>query len=171
MTRQLLALILAATAFASRVASAQTTANGTATLTVGTILYISATNTSPTFTPTATDFNAGSVLGSAASSVVSKGNVTHTVNLASSATAFTPSGAGARPAKPSTDLQVQITPSGGTAGAWTGLSTTNTVVALSRAAGDYTASAVSCAYRTLLSYALDTPGTYTLAITYTVVAG
>ena len=170
MKRALMMVAVAGMGFVAAPAAAQTTASGTATLTVGTTLFISVTNLNPTFAPTATEFSAGSMTAPTTSSIISKGNVSHSITLVSGANTFTAAGAGARLNKPSTDLQVQITPFGGAAGAWTGLSTTTFSVASGRAAGDYTTSPIASAYRALLSYSLDTPGTYTLPITYTVTA-
>ncbi|GAC1514305.1 MAG: hypothetical protein NVS1B4_01650 [Gemmatimonadaceae bacterium] len=167
MNRRMLFAALVGSGLAAS-AGAQTTASGTATLTVATTLYISVTNLNPTFAPTATDFNTGSMTAATSSSVISKGNVSHSIALTSGAATWTGVGALARTNKPSTDLQVQITPFGGAAGAWTGVSTTTFAVASGRAAGDYTASPIAAGYRALLAYNADTPGTYTLPITYTV---
>ena len=146
-------------------AGAQTTSTGTATITMNTVLYISVTNASQSFTPTATDLNAGFMAGGSTSSLVTKANVTHSVNVKANAATFTgPAGT----SKPSTDLQVAVTPFGGSIGSYAGLTTSGVSVLSSRAAGDYASSAYTVTYKALLGYAADIPGTYTLGITYTI---
>ena len=164
-----LALLLVGSA---RGAVAQTTATGTSSITIGTVLYIAVTNTTVGF-PTVTDahYTAGYVTGSALSAITTKGNSTHSVTVKANASTMTATGTGARANKPSTDLQVRSRPASGSYGSLIGLTTTGQNVITSRAAGDYSASLYEVEYRVILSWGSDTPGTYTLGTTYTIIAG
>jgi hypothetical protein len=158
---------------ATHEAGAQTTATGTATMTMGTVLYISVTNTSPSFTPAASDLNTGSMVASTTSFVTTKANVAHDVTLTAGAASFTftpGTGVSGSRTKPASDLQVAVKPSGGSFGSYSSVSNTTPVaIATARAAGDQSSAQPEVKYQMLLSYQ-DLPGTYTLGITYTVSA-
>lgn len=167
----IIAVFLLALAGAKQ-ASAQTTASGSSSLTIGTVLYISVSNLTVGFPSVAnTDYDNGYVIASALSQITTKGNTTHTVSIKANASTMTGTGTGARASKPASDLQVRTRPSGGSYGSLMGLTTSNQNLIVSRAAGDYSASLYDVEYRMLLNWGNDTPGTYTLSFTYTIVAG
>lgn len=149
--------------------AAQTTANGTATITIGQVLYINVTNTAVTFpNPTGADYAAtpAAVTATSGQSVIDHaGNITHDVEIASSADFFDAINVANDGMKPSTHLEWSS--DGGTS--WTGVSTAPVDVVTAAAAGLYTGAA-TIDYRMLLDHTTDAPDTYTLDFTYTVVA-
>jgi hypothetical protein len=148
--------------FGANEAVAQTV-QGTATITIPTLLSIDVTNVSVTFpSPDLDDYTTGYVDMSSGTSVVStRGNVQHDVTIAADAAAMT-----GPTAKPASDLQWGT---GGSGGGFAGLSTSAADVATGLARGTNDAVA-EVTYRMLLDEAADEPGTYSLAFTYTVVA-
>ncbi len=162
------ALVLAAPAMAQPATSASVTA----TLNVPTVLHIGVSSTAVSFTGDYDAYEAGYAAGSAATTVSHRGNVQHSVTLASDAASFTATDPTtpasttdpARAAKPASDLSFDVDG----ADAWAGVSTTDTDVVTGAARGAHTGPSV--AYRIALAYADDTPGTYTLGLTYTIAA-
>lgn len=169
--RRILSLAALLGLFGASQALAQTTANGTASITIEETLSITGTNVDPTFAvPTSSDFSAGFVASSTTASLATSGNVAHNVQIREStgtATAMSATGAGARTDKPIGDFR-WCTSSCTNGGAFTQLSTTSTdILAANLAAGDHT---TTVNYRMQVSSASDTPGTYSVGFTYTVVA-
>jgi hypothetical protein len=167
------ALLLAGVT-ATGAAAQSTSVTGTATLTVTETLHIEVDGlVGLTFTFDAAQWAAASpyyVLGSQASTVRHKGNVTHSVNLRADAATFTGTG-GARLTKPVSDMEARLEPNGGSFGAWTALSDASDFgVVASAAAGDYMTTPGTVEYRINVDGA-DTPGTYELDFTYTILAG
>jgi hypothetical protein len=133
----------------------------TATLTVGPLLFIDVDVSDLQFTPTATDFSAGSV-GGVTNSVATKGNVPYTLTIEADDPAFTYTGSATPPAKPSTELHWSA--DGGTS--FTPLANGTQDVA-TFSPGQYT---TAMSYEIELQWDQDLEGTYELPITYTVVA-
>lgn len=146
--------------------SAQSSVNGTSTITIQQVLYLAVSNTAVAFpVPTAANFNTGNVAASSAASVVSHaGNVTHSVKITAGAANMTATDVAN--VKPASDLEWSM--DSGTN--WTGVSTTAQSVRTSIAKGQHN-SAATVQYRMQLDYSTDAPDTYTLPFTYTVVAG
>lgn len=164
--------LLAATGlllFAAIPATAQTSVNGSASITIPTVLYISAANTSVGFTaPTADNFDAGYVNSTTTTAITHRANVRHSVTVAAAAPTMTATGGAAgadaaRAAKPAADLRWSTDGS-----TFSGLTTSAAAVRSGVARGAYSDLAVN--YRMALSYADDTPGTYGLNFIYTIVA-
>lgn len=157
-------------------AGAQTQVNASASITVGTVLSLDVTNPTVTFSaPTVTNFDNGYVGNSSSNSVIThKGNVAHAVKVWTTASNMTASGGAgsgddvARAAKPVGDLR------------WStdGTNFTNLTTSATAAGGGTVVSAArggshptqEVRYRMALSYADDTPGTYSLNFTYTIIA-
>jgi hypothetical protein len=137
----------------------------TASVTVGTVLSLALSSTSTSLTaPSQASYNSGFQDDLAALTATVKSNQGWTLNIKSGAANWTPSGAGARAAKPAGDLQWST--SGGAP--FTALTTSNSSLGTSVSG---TASAVqTVSYRTLWDYTLDTPGTYSLDVVFTVTA-
>ncbi|PYP17828.1 MAG: hypothetical protein DMD54_06545 [Gemmatimonadetes bacterium] len=137
----------------------------TASVTVGTVLSLTLSSTATALTaPSQTSYDNGFQDDPAALTATVKANRGWTLSVKSSAASWTPSGAGARVAKPAADLQWST--SGGAP--FTALTTSNAGLGTS-ASG--TASVVqTISYRTLWDYTLDTPGTYSLDVVFTVTA-
>jgi len=168
------ALLLATAifAFSATSASAQTTAAATATATIGTSLALNVTNTAFSFgSLTSTDFDLGYKAAPTTSVISHRGNVRHTVSVASNAATFTGSNGTSttdpvRASKPSSDL---LWSKDAFATAGTGLATTASPVISQSARGRFN-NAATVSYRFLVDYALDTPGDYALSVTYTIAA-
>lgn len=150
-------------------AAAQTTVNGSSTITIPTVLYISATNPHVAFaTPTASDFEAGFINATTATKLTHKANVAHSVTVKALESTMTATGGSsganaARAAKPSTDLLWSTDGK-----SFQGLNTTSQSVRA--AAGPGSHSDLQVNYRMALRYDDDTPGTYGLNFVYTIVA-
>lgn len=146
------------------------TQTATASISVPIVLYMNVTNTSIAFgNATANDFSAG-YRDAATSSVVSAGgNVTHSVTLQANAANFTPSNTVTGYTawnKPATDLHWSTD---GFASSNNAASTSATALASGASAG-FNASLATISYRMLLDWGNDTPGDYSLGMTYTVAA-
>ena len=145
----------------------QTTANASSSITIGTVLYISAANPTVAFAgPAGTDFDAGYIASTTTTTITHRSNVRHSVSVAASSATMTPSGGAAgadaaRATKPASDLRWS---SDGTT--YNGLTTSAAAVRSAVARGTY--SDLNVQYRMGLSYADDTPGTYGLNFTYTI---
>lgn len=163
MTRKLLAVFTALMLFGASSAWAQTSRNVTASITIPTILYIGITNANGASiafpSPTATDFTAGSIAASNGTTLQHAGNVGYTVSVKAAASTMTATAGGTKAAS---DLQWS-TDGGAT---WTGMSTTAATVYTTGSPGINTSNVT---YQMLLNYATDTPDTYSLNFTYTIV--
>jgi hypothetical protein len=161
------ALALGLLAAAPAMAQPSTTAAVTATLTVPTILHIEVNSSAVNFLATDAAITAGFAAGDQQTVVTHRGNVQHTVSVAADAATFTGTGGGTtdpvRTDKPASDLTWSLD---GTS--FTPFSTTAAVVHGAAPRGAHP-NDESVSYRVGLSYA-DTPGTYTLDLTYTVAA-
>ena len=150
-------------------AAAPTKVNGNATITIPTVLYISATNPHVAFaTPTASDFEAGFVNATTATKLTHKANVAHSVTVKALESSMTATGgnqgaSAARAAKPASDLLWSVDGK-----SFQGLNTTSQSVRAAAAPGSYGDLQVN--YRMALDYDDDTPGTYGLNFVYTIVA-
>lgn len=150
-------------------AAAQTTVNGSSTITIPTVLYISATNPHVVFpTPAASDFDAGFIDATTSSVLTHKANVAHSVTVKALESTMTATGGksgsnAARAAKPSSDLLWSADGK-----AFQGLTTTAQAVRGAAGPGSY--SDLQVDYRMALRYEDDTPGTYGLNFVYTIVA-
>lgn len=143
-------------------ATAQSQANATASIDIPQVLYVEVTNTSVTFPqPTASDFNTGHVSADVSSDITHRGNVAHDVTISADASNFT----GGSGSKPASDLEWSA--DGGSS--WNSLSTTAANVVTGASAGQHN-SAETVDYRMLLDYSTDAPDSYTLDLTYSVVA-
>ncbi len=150
-------------------AQPSTTAAVTATLTVPQILHIQVNSPAVNFLADAVGFAAGYADGDQTTVVTHGGNVQHTVSVAADAALFTPSGGGAgadapRADKPATELTYSVD-----GGAFTPMSTTSADVHAGAARGAYI-NDETVAYRVALDVDADTPGIYTLGLTYTIAA-
>lgn len=150
-------------------AQPSTSASVTATLTVPTVLHIAVSGSSVTFTGDYAAFEAGYAAGSGTTVVSHRGNVRHSVSLASNAASFTGSAGSSTSdpvstTKPASDLRYAV----GT-GTFSAISTTATEIHNQAARGSHI-NDETVSYRVALAYADDTPGTYTLGLTYTVAA-
>jgi hypothetical protein len=174
MLRRLLTMLLltAAHLAATGELSAQTTAPGSSSITINNVLFISVTNLSVTFPAvTQAHYTAGYVIANNTSLVTSRGNIAHSVTVKADVASMSATGSGARPNKPASDLQVRIRPSGGAWGSATGLTIGDLSVIANRPAGDHSGAPPEIEYRILLNWAADSPGTYTLPFTFTVIPG
>jgi hypothetical protein len=137
----------------------------TASVTVGTVLRLTLSSTTTSLTaPDETSYNNGFQDDLSALTATVKANRGWTMSIKSGAANWTASGAGARAAKPAGDLEWST--SGGAP--FNALTTSNASIGTS-ASG--TAGAVrTVSYRTLWDYTLDTPGTYSLDVVFTVTA-
>ena len=170
-TARLSGLILALLIGSATASQAQTctgnpcSVTNTASVTVATVLKLTLSSTATALTaPLEAAFDAGFQDDLAALTATVKSNRAWTLSIKGNAANWTPSGAGARAAKPAADLQFSTT--GGAP--FTALTTSNASIGTS-ASG--TPSAVrTISYRTLWDYTLDTPGTYSLDVVFTVTA-
>lgn len=162
------AAVVAAIGLSAERASAQASAAGTtsasvpatATLTIGSVLFISIDENNITFpTPTAADYAANYLGANETSNLFFGGNVPHDVEIGTTSGAFTPS-AGATYNKPAGDFEyttdgTNYTPIAGPA---------DIVTANPPGTGSATMN-----YRVAIDPSLDGPGTYTLGFNYTIV--
>jgi hypothetical protein len=160
-----LGLLLAAPAMAQP----STSAAVTATLVVPTVLHIEVSSSTVDFTGDFDAFEAGYAEGDEQTTISHRGNVRHSVSVAAGAATFTGSGGGGAPDpvrtdKPASDLTWSLD---GTT--FTPFSTTAAVVHSQAPRGAHN-NDEDVSYRVALAYADDTPGTYTLGLTYTVAA-
>lgn len=143
-----------------RSTAAQTTASASATIDIPQVLYIEVTNTSVSFPqPTASDFNTGHVSAGVSSDLTYRGNVAHDVTISADNQYFS----GGSGSKPATDLQWSTDGS-----TWNGLTTSSSDVVTGASPGQHD-SGQTVDYRMLLDYSTDSPATYTLDLTYSVV--
>ena len=168
--RKLALLTMAGALFGASGAAAQSSVNASASITIPTVLEINVTNTTVGFpTPVLADFTTGSILSNTGSSSVStRSNVVHDVEVVTAGGVTTMTYAGTQtpaPTKAASDLEWS-TDGGST---WTGLSDTPADVLTALARGAHS-NAASVDYRMLLDLATDAPGTYSLAFVYSVVA-
>ena len=152
--------LVAAIGVSARDANAQATADATATLTIGSVLYIDITNGSITFpNPGATEFQAGYVGANETSTLDFGGNVAHDVTIKADAGQFTPLVAGYN--KSAGDLEYSLD-----AGATFAAITTGEVdIVTGNPAGT---GSQDVNYRVALDEVNDVPGTYQLDFTYTI---
>ena len=163
------ALALGLLAAGPALAQPNTSAAVTATLTVPTILHIEVSSAAVNFLADDAAFTAGFADGDQATSVTHRGNVQHTVSVAADAALFTPSGGGPAPDgpradKPATDLTYSVD-----GGGFTAMSTTAAAVHSGAPRGAHV-NDEDVTYRVALNIDDDTPGVYTLGLTYTVAA-
>ena len=170
MTVRPLALVLAGVAFLglNQQASAQScsgnpcSVTNTASVTVGTLLKLTLSSTTTGLTtPDTVAFNQGYQDDLSALTATVKANRGWTLNVKAGAATWTASGAGARANKPAGDLEWST--SGGAP--FTALTTSAATLATSGSGTTGTTSTLS--YRTLWNYILDTPGSYSLDVVYT----
>ena len=164
-------LVLAAAVLLARPASAQLcnvsgagpvscTVSTTTSLTIPVILRMTVGSSSTSFgTLTSTDYDNGfkTVAGP---TVTIKANQGWRTQISSAATLWTASGSGARANKPSTDL-LWGTSAGGS---FTALSATATQIGSGSGTGG---TVVPLFFKSLWSYSLDTPGNYSIVVTFT----
>jgi hypothetical protein len=143
------------------------TVNTSASLVIGDVLALTLSATTTALTPpTATDYDAGFVANTGPTATV-RGNRAWRLQ-ASAATALwtavnTQPGVTARVNKPAGDL-LRATASGGP---FSALSTTPATVAAGPASAG---TATDFFFRTTYAWAVDTPGTYSLVVTFTLIA-
>ncbi len=167
-----IATVLGCLSLLAGVAGAQVTVAASTSMTIGTVLSLNVTNTTVAFaSPTNVQFNAGLEASSTTSSISAAGNVRHSVVIWTGAATMTGSGGGAAPdavnaAKAVSDFQWS------NGGAYTGLvasgSSSNGGKVINQHARGTSSATIN--YQMLLSYATDTPGTYSLSFNYTVIA-
>ena len=166
-----IALALALVTAAPALAQPSTSAAVTATLTVPSVLHINVAGTAIPFNGDFDAFEAGFADGAATSTISHRGNVRHSVTVAADAATFSGS-AGTSPTdpvsttKPASDLLWSLD---GFSTPGTPFSTTAADVHDQAPRGAHNDDE-TVSYRVNLSYADDTPGTYTLGLTYTVAA-
>ncbi len=164
--------------FATSSAVAQQAAGATASITIATTLYLSASGTAVTFTtPTEADFNAGYISSATTTAIKFAGNVRHSVVGWTAATSMTGTlglGGAVDPvngAKAVSDLQwstdAGVTNTGFVAST---TSVSGAKIVNQHARGDSRLTPKNVTYRMLLNYATDTPGKYDLGFTYTIIA-
>jgi len=140
------------------------TASTTMNITIGTVMQLSLSSSSTALTPpTSDDYDAGYRADVGPVATV-RANQAWRLQIAAQAATWTATnsvpGSVARANKPAADLTWSTT----VGGTFTGLSTTGVQVGSGAASGGTT---VSLFYRTLYAYALDTPGSYSLTVVYT----
>ena len=181
MIRKSLAAFVGLTILASVPAAAQVTVNASASITVPAVLFLNVTNTAVGFAaPTATEYNAGFIAQNSGASVVSHGgNVRHDVRIWTDAANMTGSAGTVasdpvNASKPASDLlwstdgftsSHPLTTSA-TAAAATGA---DQILVNQAARGAYN-NDKTVNFRMNLSYANDTPGTYSINFFYTAIA-
>jgi hypothetical protein len=182
MKTKTLATILALTVVASAPAAAQVTVNASASITVPAVLYMDVTNTAVTFAvPAGADYDNGYIAQNSGASVIShRGNVRHDVRIWTDVANMTGSGGAfasdpVSSTKPVTDLLWSTDnfasvshplTQAATAAAATGA---DQVIVSQAARGTYD-NAETINFRMSLSYANDTPGTYSVNFFYTAIA-
>ena len=169
MTAKITLGVLALLATSAAQAQAQTCAanpcslNDTAKVTVATVLRLTLDQSATVLTPPdEAAYDAGFQLDNGPTATV-KANRAWTLKVNASGATWTAAG-GAQPAKAAADLLWSTT----SGGAYTSLSTTPATFA--SAASGSAGSAQSVFYKTLWSYANDTPGDYSLVVVYTLSA-
>jgi hypothetical protein len=139
-------------------------ANTSATLTIPDVMQLTLTSSSTALTaPAAADYDAGFVANTGPTATV-KSNRAWRLQISAGAATWTAVNTPpftARANKPAADLQW------GTGGPFTALSTTAATAASGSATGGTPASFV---FHTVYSWGLDTPGSYSLAIVFTLLA-
>lgn len=139
-------------------ALAQQSVQVTVTIDIPQVLYIAVDNANVTFSsPSESDFNTGWTKAANQTTLTYSGNVPHVVTIAADVASFT-----GPYAKAASDLEWSTDGS-----TWNPLSTSPVNVASSAAPGRSTQ---VVQYRLILDYQKDAPGTYTLPITYSIVA-
>ena len=155
-------------AAAPAMAQPSTSAAVTATLNVPTVLAIDVSSAAVNFTADDVTMSAGYAPGDQTTVISHRGNVQHSVSVVADASTFTGTGGGVtdpvRTDKPASDLEWSL--DAGTS--YSAFSTTAAVVHAGAARGAHV-NDETVTYRVALSYD-DTPGTYTLGLTYTVAA-
>ena len=142
-------------------------ASTTATLTTTTLLQLTVSAPSTTVAaPSVADYDAGFAASTGPTAVV-KANAPWTLQIASTTSVFSATNTDptepARTTKPASDLQWSLAASG----TYTGM----TLTASTLTTGVPTAgSSIPLYFRVLLSYALDTPGNYSLPLLFTLVS-
>ena len=140
----------------------QTTANATASITIPQVLFVEiSTNTIAFNQPDGTDYETGNIGANNTMDLTHKGNIVHDVELTADNANFS----SVSNAKPASDLE--WSKNGGAS--WTGASTAAVDVVTAAAKGAHV-NAETLSYRVLLDYSTDEPDTYTLGLTFTVVA-
>ena len=140
------------------------TASTSANITIGTVMQLSLNSSSTALTPpTSNDYDAGFVADAGPVATV-RGNQSWRLQVAAQAGTWTATnsipGSVARANKPAADL----TWSTAVNGTFAGLGTTGVQVGSGAASGGTN---VSLFYRTLYAYNLDTPGSYSLTVVFT----
>lgn len=136
------------------------TVNTTTSLTIPVILRMTIGSATTSFgTLTSTDYDNGfkTVAGP---TITIKANQGWRTQLSSTATNWTATGTGARATKPRSDLLWGTTSGGG----FTALSTTATQIGSGSGTGG---TVVPLFFKSLWSYAVDTPGNYSIVVTFT----
>jgi hypothetical protein len=138
--------------------------NTSATLTIPDVMQLTLTSTSTALTtPVAADYDAGFVANTGPTATV-KSNRAWRLQISAGAATWTAVSTPpftARASKPAADLQW------GTGGPFTALTTTAATAASGGGTGGTPASFV---FHTVYSWGLDTPGSYSLAIVFTLLA-
>jgi hypothetical protein len=118
-------------------------------------------------TPTSADFNQGFMQAPAAQAVAVNANTPWTITIRGTAATWTNVGAGSNAAKPLSDLRWATAP----AGPYSATPGPGAGSAVQIASGNATDLAtVNVYYRSVWSWASDTPGTYTIPITFLITA-
>jgi hypothetical protein len=181
MTKKSLAALIGLTVLGAAPLAAQVTVNASASITVPAVLYLAVTNTAVGFaTPTATEYNAGFIAQNTGASVISHGgNVRHDVRIWTDQATMTGSAGSfasdpVRANKPVADLlwsNNSFTSSHPLSQAATAVAATGAdQVIVNQAARGVYANAQTINFRMSLSYANDTPGTYSINFFYTAIA-
>jgi hypothetical protein len=143
------------------------TASTTTTMTVGTMLELSLSASATTLTPPGTaQYDAGFVADNGPAATV-RSNRAWTLRIAAASAFWTASnttaGVTARVNKPAADLEWSTSPGG----SFVGVTVGGTTFTSGNATGG---TATTIVYRTLYSWALDTPGAYSLVVVLTLSA-
>lgn len=145
-------------------AEAQTTVNGSASITIPTVLSLAVTGT-PTFSsPGISHFDAGEIAGNAAGTITHKANVTHQV-LVKAATDFFQKSAGGNSEKVVGDLEFSV--NGGSYVPLAGSSAQTGSAILTSTRGS---KSDPVNFKMKLRYTTDAPDTYNVAYVYTIIA-
>lgn len=143
------------------------TATTSTTLTIGSVMQLALNSTMTTLAaPAIADYDAGYVADNGPMATV-KSNRAWRLQISAAAGTWTAvntqPGVNARPNKPASDLQWSTAPGG----PFTGLST----AAVNATTGGATAgTTATVSYHTLYSWAVDTPGSYSLTVIFTLIA-
>lgn len=145
-------------------AAAQTTVNGTASITVPAVLSLAVTGT-PTFgSPNVSNFDAGEIAANAAGTITHKANVTHQV-LVKAATDFFQKSAGGNSDKPVADLEFSVN-----GGNWVSLAANAATAGNAILSANRGSTSEPIQFRMKLRYTTDAPDTYNVAYVYTIIA-